>query len=243
MEPNIVGVSCAHNFTLCWDEEGRAYSWGSGHNGVLGQGNSADIHTPTQIEALVQSKITFMDGGHSHSAAVSSDGKIFMFGKGKDGALGLGKNMLKDVLTPTEVMSETMTNISKVSCSVGEHHGHTLAVTRDGTVYAWGDGYKGKLGLGDQDPRFTPTLISPGHFNGDHITNVSAGGIHSSGVSHTGHVFTWGCGSDGRLGHPEAKGHRYLFRSDTPRRVDFLVDKGRAVMVKASYYHTVALLQ
>ena len=27
-----------------------------------------------------------------------------------------------------------------------------------------------------------------------------------------GAVWTWGCGSDGRLGHPEAEGHRYLYR-------------------------------
>ena len=39
---------------------------------------------------------------------------------------------------------------------------------------------------------------------------VCAGGIHSSAVTVDGGVFTWGCGSDGRLGHPEAEGHRYL---------------------------------
>ena len=50
------------------------------------------------------------------------------------------------------------------------------------------------------------------------------------------------CGSDGRLGHPEAKGHRYLFRSDTPRVVEALATYGHAVDVKASYYHTVAIV-
>ena len=40
--------------------------------------------------------------------------------------------------------------IKAVSCSKGEHHGHTMALTVEGVVLVWGDGYKGKLGLGNQ---------------------------------------------------------------------------------------------
>ncbi len=68
--------------------------------------------------------------------------------------------------------------------------------------------FSGKLGLGDQESRYTPFQIPPEHFHNETITHISCGGIHSSAVSAAGHVFTWGCGSDGRLGHPEAAGHR-----------------------------------
>ena len=102
-------------------------------------------------------------------------------------------------------------------------------------MYAWGDGYKGKLGLGDQEFRYEPTLIPKENFSGDTLRHVSAGGIHSSAVNEEGHVFTWGCGSDGRLEHPEAAGHRYLFRSDVPRIVDALKGSGKATQVCASY--------
>ena len=62
-------------------------------------------------------------------------------------------------------------------------------------------------------------------------------------MSVEGHAFSWGCGSDGRLGHPEAKGHRYLFRSDLPRIVDEFREKGNVVDIKASYYHTIAMVE
>lgn len=71
------------------------------------------------------------------------------------------------------------------------------------------------------------------------MIEVECGGIHSAAVTREGSVYTWGCGSDGRLGHPEAKGHRYLFRSDVPRKVENLPSK--VVSVDCSYYHTAVL--
>jgi len=41
--------------------------------------------------------------------------------------------------------------ISNTICSQGEHHAHTLACTLEREVFSWGDGYKGKLGHGNQD--------------------------------------------------------------------------------------------
>lgn len=183
-----------------------------------------------------------MDAGYAHCGAVTKDGAVYMFGKGADGALGLKEKTLGNNLVPTKVNSLKCVDVVEISCSVGEHHGHTLAVTRDGQVYSWGDGYKGKLGTGDQEPRFEPTKIPPSSFQNEAIAHVGSGGIHSSAVSLSGRVFTWGCGSDGRLGHPEGKGHRYLFRSDVPKKVEFFKPNQLAEMVKCSYYHTVALV-
>ena len=48
---------------------------------------------------------------------------------------------------------------------------------------------------------------------------VAAGGIHSGFLSVDGSVLTFGCGSDGRLGHPESADHRYLYREGLPRKI------------------------
>lgn len=239
----VVGVACGYNYTLAWLSTGVVLSWGSGHHGVLGHGFVGDIASPRPVEALQLTKI--MDGaaGYSHSAFVTSDGCLFMCGKGKDGALGLGNKKLADVTCPQQVSFADNVQVVKVSCSVGEHHGHTLALTRRGEVYAWGDGYKGKLGMGSQESLYTPVQIAAEKFDMEHVTEVSAGGIHSAAATAEGSIFTWGCGSDGRLGHPEGQGHRYLFRSDVPRRVEALAAKGRRLaMVNCSYYHTAAIV-
>lgn len=238
----VSGVSCGNNFTLLWTTDGEAYSWGCGRHGVLGHGDTDDLHEPTIIPHFKDNgiKVVYMNAGFAHCGTVSSEGQLFMFGKGEDGALGLGSNPPKQVKEPKLVRS--LKGIKEVSCNVGEKHGHTLCVSTQSHVFAFGDGYKGKLGLGDQDSRWVPAEILKENFNGEHIIHVSAGGIHSAAVSKEGHVFTWGCGSDGRLGHSDGKGHRYLFRSDVPRLVEGLSKAGRALNVSCSYYHSAALL-
>ncbi|XP_050406209.1 uncharacterized protein LOC126821757 [Patella vulgata] len=237
----VTGVSCGFNFTLAWSLEGQAYSFGSGHFGVLGHGSLDNVSSPRLIASLSKYNIVSMSAGYSHSGAITQDGKLFMFGKGADGALGLGEENRENKMEAVEVANDSIC-FKTVSCSVGEHHGHTLATSSEGGVYSWGDGYKGKLGHGDQGSRFLPTKIDPAWFDGDCIIQVASGGIHSCALSSEGHVFTWGCGSDGRLGHPEGKGHRYLFRSDTPKIVEELL-KYKVLQVSCSYYHTAAIVE
>lgn len=236
----IVGVTCGHNFTLAWSRDGKAFSWGCGRNGVLGHGNDQDCHEPTQITRLSDEHVISMDAGYAHCAAVTEH-HVYMFGKGKDLALGLGANHRHTTAIPTVVPEMSGMGVKSVSCSKGEHHGHTMALTAEGSVYSWGDGYKGKLGHGSSSSRSSPKLIPQSSFLNEKIVSVSCGGIHSAAVSDQGHLFTWGCGSDGRLGHPEAKGHRYLFKSDIPKLVEKLNRK--AIDISCSYYHCLALVK
>ena len=192
---------------------------------------------PTRIETLSSVKINKVHAGYCHVCFISNDGRLYTCGKGIDGALGHDGDK-SDQLIPKIV--ESLIDVTDVSCSAGEHHSHTLIVTGDGDVFSCGDGYKCKLGHGNDKSLDTPTKIDPSHFNGCKITSVACGGIHSVAMATGEAVFTWGCGSDGRLGHPEAKGHRYLFLSSVPRQVEGLKD-WKPFMISSSYYHTAAL--
>lgn len=232
-------VSCGYNYSYAVGIDGTCWSWGSGAHGVLGHGDTNDRLQPTQVRVPKDYPITRVNCGYSHAAVVTNTGALMTVGYGADGALGLGKANKSDKSSLQLVIALDTINVTSVSCSLGERHSHTLACTSDGNIYSWGDGYKGKLGLGDQESREVPTRIDPTVFQGEAVVEVACGGIHSAAVTREGSVFTWGCGSDGRLGHPEAKGHRYLFRSDVPRKVDNLPDK--ITSVDCSYYHTAVL--
>ncbi|CAG5134847.1 unnamed protein product [Candidula unifasciata] len=235
----IAGVSCGHNYTFLWATNGNVYSWGSGHYGVLGHGSEDDLLMPTKVEHLLARAVVSVGAGHDHCGIVTHDGLLFMTGKGSDGALGLGSSKLANALLP--ILCRCQWKITAVSCSKGEQHAHTLALTEEGQVLSWGDGCKGKLGLGDEEKRLVPTLISPEHFHNETVKTVSAGGIHSAAATTEGSVYTWGCGSDGRLGHPE--GHRYLFRSKVPKKVEQLPKTSAGpVLVSSGYYHTAAIV-
>ncbi|MFK7987726.1 MAG: hypothetical protein AB8I08_17040 [Sandaracinaceae bacterium] len=45
--------------------------------------------------------------------------------------------------------------VEDVACG----HGHTLARSADGRLFAWGDGARGQTGLGRTDRTFRPTPV------------------------------------------------------------------------------------
>ena len=90
-----------------------------------------------------------------------------------------------------------------------------MAVDKEGKIYTWGAGYKGKLGHhtewshADQADEPKPKMIKSIEFE---VDKPVAGGIHSCFLSKEGDIYSFGCGSDGRLGHIESTDHRYLYR-------------------------------
>lgn len=68
-----------------------------------------------------------------------------------------------------------------VSCTRGEKNSHSMAVDKDGVMYTWGAGYKGKLGHYEEwnhsDPADEPV---PKKVNLPYkVIKCCGGGIHS----------------------------------------------------------------
>lgn len=77
---------------------------------------------------------------------------------------------------------------------------HSLALTSEGQVFAWGWGLLGQLGLGDTQTVLNPTMIS--NFSRP-IVGISAGGMHSACIDTLGECYTWGSSRYGQLGQGE----------------------------------------
>ena len=74
--------------------------------------------------------------------------------------------------------------------------GHTIAVTLEGHVYAWG----WSVATGHDAECLVPTRVAAG-LEGLVVVRVAAGDNHSMAVTQTGQLLTWGYGDGGRLGH------------------------------------------
>lgn len=96
----IVSIASGWDHCLALDEKGKLLSWGSGQNGKLGQNNEENIAIPCYVNALDNVKIVSYSAGCEHSAAISEDGLLFMWGHGEGGRLGMGNS------TPTLVPIE-----------------------------------------------------------------------------------------------------------------------------------------
>lgn len=86
---------------------------------------------------------------------------------------------------------------------------HSLALTADGSVYAWGINSAGQLGNNSQTDRWLPTRVLKGNYNGtkylgDNSNNpviaIDAGGSHNLVLCADGTVFSFGEGIWAQLG-------------------------------------------
>eukprot|EP01117_Protostelium_nocturnum_P011166 TRINITY_DN4055_c0_g2_i2.p1 TRINITY_DN4055_c0_g2~~TRINITY_DN4055_c0_g2_i2.p1 ORF type:complete len:958 (+),score=321.19 TRINITY_DN4055_c0_g2_i2:373-3246(+) len=76
---------------------------------------------------------------------------------------------------------------------------HTIAVTSQGEVYAWGMNQNGQLGLKDNETRMKPSQIK--EVLSEHkIVSVACGANHSVFLSSRGEVLACGKGKNGQLG-------------------------------------------
>jgi alpha-tubulin suppressor-like RCC1 family protein len=111
--------------------------------------------------------------------------------------------MGQSVHTPTPVVA----NIDAVDISVGGDH--VLLLARDGTVWAWGDGSKGQLGVGGlpvinfktHTPRAMSFVPFPVHIPGlTDVVAISAGMDYSLALLKDGTMRAWGGNKFGQLG-------------------------------------------
>ena len=107
------------------------------------------------------------------------------------GGLGLGDTT--DRSSPVQVGSLTNWRLVTVGNSSFPHnHG----IKTDGTLWGWGAGGNGRLGLGDTTSMSSPVQVGT-------LTDwkfVSCGGYHSGGIKTDGTLWMWGRNTYGRLG-------------------------------------------
>jgi alpha-tubulin suppressor-like RCC1 family protein len=75
---------------------------------------------------------------------------------------------------------------------------HTCALDAQGAAWCWGFNQYGSLGIGTTDnPVWTPTVV----VGGLRFSSLTAGGLHTCGLTSAGTAWCWGAGESGQLGN------------------------------------------
>lgn len=108
--------------------------------------------------------------GPNHSAALSEDGNVYMFGKNNDGECGVGHNKQINFEKPLNISYFSENKIQIVDIALGLRH--SLFLSNEGVVYSWGHGgiqsifsyynvdYLGALGHNSKQSVYIPKAIN-----------------------------------------------------------------------------------
>ncbi|NRF67639.1 hypothetical protein HLB44_11650 [Aquincola sp. S2] len=119
-------VVAGGNHSLAIDNTGKAYSWGLGLSGELGDGAGSPRGNESALPAEVVSiagtgqlvDVVSLGAGYGHSLALASDGRLLVWGTGFGGILGQGGSSTARSTVPLQVKNEVGTaplNLGPVS--------------------------------------------------------------------------------------------------------------------------------
>ncbi|CAJ1962339.1 unnamed protein product [Sphenostylis stenocarpa] len=85
----IIQIASGGYHSLALTDDGKVLSWGHGGQGQLGHGSVQNQKIPAVVEALSHEHIIYIACGGSSSAAVTDNGKLYMWGNANDSQLGV----------------------------------------------------------------------------------------------------------------------------------------------------------
>ena len=180
---------------------GRAYCWGSGNSGKLGNGSTASSRVPVAVNTsgvLSGKTIKQISAGENHTCAIASDNRAYCWGSNKNGQLGNGSTANSNV--PVAVNTSGVL-VGKTIKQISVEFSTSCVVASDNRAYCWGSNKNGQLGNGSTADSRVPVAVNTyGVLVGKTIKEVATGGFHTCALDTSSKMYCWGLNSSGRLG-------------------------------------------
>eukprot|EP00871_Galdieria_phlegrea_P002562 jgi/Galph1/3306/GphlegSOOS_G1989.1 len=128
----VVALSAGDYHICAIGKDGLVYTWGLGREGQLGHGEKADCSMAKPVDSLRNLEICQVACGGGHTAAVTKEGILYTWGRGRDGQLGRGgelESIAAYRTCPVQVTSLVPGSVLQVS--LGSDHS---AVLRRATI-------------------------------------------------------------------------------------------------------------
>jgi len=177
--------------------------------------------------------ITSTHGGSSHILFCTLSGNVYAYGSNQQGQCGLGDRV--DLTNGRVMHIASLPPCKQVACG----YEYSMFLTRQGEVYATGQGQYGQLGLSSKiSVVYAPQKVPYFEGHGLVVEQIACGYYHSLFLTTGGQLYTCGHAHNGQCGVARTDGGEIV----TPTLVDSLVDH-RIVQVAPGGYHTMVLTE
>jgi alpha-tubulin suppressor-like RCC1 family protein len=195
----VKAIAAGGDHAMALLSNGTVAVWGGNTYGQMGNGTTLKgaEGTGSTVPVLVPnlSGVVAIAAGGGDDVALLGNGTVLAWGENKQGQLGDGTTVEKDVPTPVRGLA----SVKAVAIGgIGSLGGHMLALLNDGTVRAVGGGTSGQLGDGGDTSSSAPVAVRG--LTG--VSAVAASVSHSVALLEDGSVVDWGADANGELGIP-----------------------------------------
>jgi alpha-tubulin suppressor-like RCC1 family protein len=244
-----VAISATEGFLIAPDGSVQVWATSSGSrededaSDRLGLGHNGKIYGSTLYSVPGLTKVVAISNGLG-AFAVLTDGQLLAWGSNANGILGTTTLAEWEAQAQPKARTNTPTPLAVRfdAVAVASTSDHALALARDGSVYAWGLGSSGQLGIGalptvnfrSRSARVMPHIPYPVRIPDlGEVTAISAGAQHSLALRKDGTVLAWGDNKLGQIGDGTTRNRDRPFTVPGVRN---------AVAIAASSRFSVALL-
>jgi len=198
----VIQVCGASDCILILTRSKRVYYMGLDVDGQLGTTDNDCVSIPSLIDPkhFDHEKIIQICAGDAHSILLTRNGNVYSCEYGEDGELEHSDKSNKSV--PQKMDCNYFNNEPIKYISAGALF--SFALTKNNSLYAWGNNYYGQLSLGNDKNQSTPTLANSDAYNNEKIIKIECGYGHvlllTKKLNGSTHIYSCGLNKHGQLG-------------------------------------------
>ena len=187
-------ITAGGEYTCALTNEGKAYCWGQGSNGQLGNNSTTNSSIPVAVQMPAGvARFQSIAIGYAHTCALTNEGKAYCWGWNYRGQLG--NNSTTNSSTPVAVQMPAGVSFQSIAVGIG----HTCALTNEGKAYCWGLNQYGQLGNNSTTNSSTPVAVQMPA--GVSFQSIAAVYHHACALTNEGKTYCWGLNEYGQLGN------------------------------------------